>query len=163
MREAVFSMLSSLDAIRGAAVLDLFAGSGALGIEAMSRGAARAVLVESSGQAVDAITANLAVLGDRESDVRIVRGDALAYSRTCGYFDVVFADPPYAFGGWEELGGALETRAGLLVIETTDRQPSVEEILGSLWETVKVKRYGGTVVLVVRPLAVEGPAEEGNS
>ncbi len=156
-------MLSSLDAIEGAAVLDLFAGSGALGIEAISRGAARAVLVESSGPALDAITANLAVLGEQESHVQIVRGDALRYTRACGYFDVVFADPPYAFGDWEELGGLLETRAGLLVVETTDRHPSVDEILGSLWETVKVKRYGGTVVLVVRPLAVAGPAEEGNS
>ena len=156
-------MLASLDVLEGAAVLDLFAGSGALGIEAISRGAARAVLVESTGPAIDAITANLAVLGERDRHVRIVRGDALAYSRACSYFDVVFADPPYAFGDWEELGRSLETRAGLLVVETTDRQPSVDEILGSLWETVKVRRYGGTVVLVVRPLAVAGPAEEGNS
>ena len=215
VREAIFSILSSLRALDGASVLDLFAGSGALGIEAISRGAGRAVFVESTGPGVDAIYRNLAVLGERRNDATVVRDDAVSYARRCGYFDIVIADPPYAFERWAELAGHLATRAGHLVVETSDQprqgkrarsggrgpdrgeaggkaggeadgeaggeaasgaaasgagsvdsprlaHPGVSESLGPMWETVKVKRYGGTVVLVVRPLVTVCPAEEGN-
>jgi 16S rRNA (guanine966-N2)-methyltransferase len=167
VREAVFSILSSLGVIEGASVLDLFAGSGALGIEAISRGAARAGFVESTAPGVEAIARNLPVLGDRRHDASVVRDDAVSYVRGCGYFDLVFADPPYAFERWDDLLRCLATRTGLLVIETSERprsatQLGVAECLEATWETVKAKRYGGTVVLVVRPMVAVGPAEEGN-
>jgi len=90
VREAAFAIVGPLD---GARVLDLFAGSGALGLEALSRGAASAVFVESDREAVKAIERNLEKLG---LEGGIVRSDALRYlTRTEERYDIVFLDPPY--------------------------------------------------------------------
>lgn len=106
VREALFSILGPLDGLR---VLDLFAGSGALGIEALSRGARDGVFVERSARAAAAISANLAALG---IEATVVRGDALAFLRASAAelrssaaapragaaesFDLAFLDPPYS-------------------------------------------------------------------
>jgi 16S rRNA (guanine966-N2)-methyltransferase len=90
VREALFSMLGD---VSGARVLDLYAGSGALGIEALSRGAASAVFVERDPQAVAAIERNLAAVG---VEALVVREDAMRYlARADGPFELVFCDPPY--------------------------------------------------------------------
>jgi 16S rRNA (guanine966-N2)-methyltransferase len=90
VREALFSILGDIEGLR---VLDLFAGSGALAIEALSRGAASATLVENDRAALDAIRANLAPL--EGANAEIVRADALAWlGGRRGPFDLVFADPP---------------------------------------------------------------------
>jgi len=90
VREALFSLLGELS---GARVLDLYAGSGALGIEALSRGAAAATFVERDPRAVAALRRNLAAVGS-EAEVR--RQDALRFLGTAqGPFDLVFLDPPY--------------------------------------------------------------------
>lgn len=88
----------------GSRVLDLFAGSGALGLEALSRGAERVVFVEKARGALGALNANIEAL-DVADDVQVVRGDALRYARTVepGAFDVVLADPPYDQGHAAEL------------------------------------------------------------
>ena len=152
VREAMFSMLTSMDAVEDAVVLDLFAGSGALGIEALSRGAARATFVESDHAAVGAIRANLAVLGDVAKRATVVCTDALRYVPTGPQIDLTLAYPPYRFVGWPELLAGLVGRTGRLVAETgADWNPGPE------WETVKVKRYGGTVVTVVQPVARSQP------
>src|SRR4051812_18161400 len=94
VREALFSILGDVEGLR---VLDLYAGSGALGIEALSRGAGQTVFVESGRRAADAIRANLRAVGD--PDAMIWVGDALAYLRRAdpeAPFDLVFADPPYS-------------------------------------------------------------------
>jgi 16S rRNA (guanine966-N2)-methyltransferase len=92
VREALFSMLGDVEGDR---VLDLFAGSGALGIEALSRGAASAVLVEQDRRVVDVIRANLEPIED--ADARVVQAEALAWLRRAeGDFDLVFLDPPYS-------------------------------------------------------------------
>lgn len=85
------------DAIPGARVLDLYAGSGALGLEALSRGAASATFVELNPPSLRALQANIAALGVGER-VTVHRGDALRYAGglEAGAFDVVLADPPYA-------------------------------------------------------------------
>lgn len=89
-REAIFAIIGSVEAAR---VLDLFAGSGALGLEALSRGAASATFVESDPDAVRAIERNLHKLG---LDGRIVRADVARYlARADERYDVVFVDPPY--------------------------------------------------------------------
>jgi 16S rRNA (guanine966-N2)-methyltransferase len=157
VREAVFNVLVSMDRIEGAAVLDLFAGSGALGIESLSRGASEAVLVDDRPEAVEAIRENLDVLGADRSRARLVRADALAYAAAAPRFDLVLADPPYDFGRWPELLERLVTRADLLVAETAWERQGSRWTPGPQWETVKVKRYGGTLVSIVQPVSIVRP------
>src|SRR3990172_8994658 len=91
VREAIFAIVGSVDGLR---VLDLFAGSGALGLEALSRGAASAVFVESDPAAVRIIERNVEKLG--LAGTRIVRSDALRYVAAVEEaYDLVFVDPPY--------------------------------------------------------------------
>ena len=86
-------------AIREARVLDLFAGSGALGLEMLSRGAARATFVERGGGALKTLRANIATLG-AEAETEVVRADAVAFAGKLGpgEYDVAVADPPYGSG-----------------------------------------------------------------
>lgn len=141
VREAVFNMLASRDAVDGATVLDLFAGTGAMGIEALSRGASDATFVESDAGAVEAIRANLALTGLGGS-ARVVRADALRWLEGSGAFDLAFVDPPYGFDGWGRLLEHLG--AGLGVLESEGHLDLPEP-----WEAVQERRYGGTVVTLV--------------
>jgi len=97
VREAVFSSLG--DAVRGARALDLFAGSGAMGLEALSRGALSTLFVERSAAAARVVERNIEALG-YAGRARLIRGDALAavasLSRSGEVFDLAFLDPPYA-------------------------------------------------------------------
>ena len=142
VREAVFNMLDTLGGVDELTVVDLFAGTGALGIEALSRGAARATFVERDRHAAALVQANLDHLGLAPA-ATVVRADAVRWVETAPPVDIAFADPPYAFDGWP---GLLDTlRADLLVVES-DRELD----LGERWELLKCKRYGSTVVLVAR-------------
>lgn len=145
VREALFSSLGSLGAIDGARVLDLFAGTGALGIEALSRGAASATFVDDDARAIATIRANVEATGF--SDVAtVVRSDALRFvAETTDTFDVAFADPPYAFDGWSALLAALPARMAAL-----ESGNAVE--VGPGWDAVRVRRYGDSVVTLVRRL-----------
>ena len=147
VREAVFSMLTSMGVVEGAAAADLFAGSGALGIEALSRGAARAVLVDRSPAAVAAIRANLASVGELPGVATVVRQDALAWAsgpQPAGGWDLVLADPPYSWRAWPALLAALRPVARVLVAETGARWDPVPG-----WETVRAREYGTTVVTIL--------------
>jgi 16S rRNA (guanine966-N2)-methyltransferase len=139
-REAIFNSLTSLGVLEDATVLDLFAGSGAMGIEALSRGAASVTFVERDRTAVSTIRANLAALGFEGA---VVAGDALAHAGRSGPVDVALVDPPYAFDEWDQLLEHLD--AGLAVLES-DRPIDVAEG----WRVLKVKRFGGTVVTLVQ-------------
>ena len=140
VREAIFNALGSIDAVAGARVLDLFAGSGALGIEALSRGAASAVFVDVSQPALDAVRANLDTTGLEGTAIRI---DAHKYDD--GPFDLALLDPPYATTDdqWRALLGHLD--AHVIVVES-DREID----LGDRWELLRSKRYGSTVVQIAR-------------
>jgi 16S rRNA (guanine966-N2)-methyltransferase len=149
VREAVFNALGSLDALEGARVLDLFGGSGALAVEALSRGAAHAVVVERSGPARKAIDANLATTGLADR-ARVVAGEAMAFLAGCAdRFDLVLLDPPYGFEGWDELLAAAADLAapGALVVVESDRPVPVP----ASWHVERDKRYGGTFVRITRP------------
>jgi 16S rRNA (guanine966-N2)-methyltransferase len=118
VREAWMSILG--DRLAGARVLDLFAGSGALGLEALSRGAAHATFVELSGPALAAIRANATALGV-ETRVTVRRGDAMRFIQRLdrGAFDLALADPPYSVPFAERLVAAFRQQpfAGMLVVE----------------------------------------------
>jgi 16S rRNA (guanine966-N2)-methyltransferase len=110
VRETLFSMLTSrLGSFEGLRVADLFAGSGALGLEALSRGAATATFVESDPAAVAVIRQNAAKLG---ATVQVIGGSALALPRSDA-FDLLFADPPYAPGAGTAVVKAVEQAAWL--------------------------------------------------
>jgi 16S rRNA (guanine966-N2)-methyltransferase len=146
VREAVFNALFSLDdAIAGATVLDLFAGTGALGLEALSRGAARATFVEQHRSAAAALTTNIEALGFT-SAATVVRADAHRWLAGAPRFDVAFLDPPYAFAGWDTLLSALPAA---LVVTESDRSLALPEG----WGLVRERRYGTTVVQILRSLA----------
>jgi len=123
VREALFSMLGDLS---GARVLDLYAGTGALGIEALSRGAASALFVERDPRAAAAIEENLRSLG---LDDPVHRQDALRFlTRGEGTFDLVFCDPPYdsvprITGPLAERLPALLARGARIVTESDKRSP----------------------------------------
>jgi 16S rRNA (guanine(966)-N(2))-methyltransferase RsmD len=148
VREALFSILGP-DSVEGARVLDLFAGSGALGIEALSRGAAEAVLIDDSAVAVAAIRRNLEALG---AGAEVRRQDALAYlrsaSRDARQYDLVFLDPPYrqASALGRELSTALEPvlAPAARVVAESDRRAPLELDLALLDE----RRYGDTLIRI---------------
>ena len=127
VRETLFSMLASrLGSFEDLRVADLFAGSGALGFEALSRGAATATFVDSDPEAAGAIRANAMKLGATDR-VTILGGSALALPRS-GPFDLIFADPPYAAGsGTAALRAVLSAGwlapGGWMNIETAGGEP----------------------------------------
>jgi 16S rRNA (guanine966-N2)-methyltransferase len=136
VREAVFNALGSMEVLLGARVVDLFAGSGALGIEALSRGADHCVFVESDRNALGALRENLRTLG-LESRATVVASDAGSYR--CGDADVVLADPPYGFDGW---AGLLEGVGEALVVAEGANEVSAPPG----WEVRRSRRYGRTWV-----------------
>lgn len=140
-REATFNALGSLDLVRDARVADLFAGSGALGIEALSRGAAHCTFVERDRAAVRVLRSNLAALGldDRS---RVVVGDARVLARSIDA-DLVLADPPYTFDEWPALLGGLD--AGMVVAEA-DHEVAVDG-----WTATRARRYGRTWITFLEP------------
>lgn len=142
VREAIFNSLYSLDAIDGATVLDPFAGSGALGIEAISRGAVHATFVETDRRALEALRVNVEALGIGRS-ATVVPGDGVEHLARGHRYDLVLLDPPYEFDRWPDLLGSISH--GTVVIES-DR--GVEVPPG--WVVHRVKRYGTTVVTVAR-------------
>jgi 16S rRNA (guanine966-N2)-methyltransferase len=144
VREALFSILGPLD---GERVLDLFAGSGALGLEALSRGAGEAVLVERAPAALKALRANVEALG---ADAEVVAGDARAYLRAArergAEYDLLFLDPPYRAA--DELGRDLLLAPVLAsrgrVVSESDRRAPLELDVPIIDE----RRYGDTLIRI---------------
>ena len=141
VRESIFNMLFSLNATDDSSVLDLYAGCGALGIEALSRGAAKCVFVEQDRRAIDCIRGNLETLGysDRAT---VVQADVLDWvGQNTTSFDLVLADPPYADDTWKTILDTVDSR--WLVAEAGEAVAQHPR-----WDVVREKTYGTTVVTV---------------
>ena len=142
VRETLFNWLQHV--IRGARCLDLFAGSGALGIEALSRGAREVTFVEQDARAARDIRSALAEFGGTEPRVQVA--DALAFLRgATSPFDVVFLDPPFASGLLASACAQLEARAWLadgafIYLEAASREGA--PTLPGGWQMRKAKRTG---------------------
>ena len=154
-KEAVFSMLQ--DSIRGARVLDLFAGSGQLGLEALSRGAALAVFTDGAKDAVEIVRRN-AERTHLTEKARILQAEALSYLRACkeGPFDLVFLDPPYKGGLLPPCLSTLLAHGlladGALIIAESGSFADVfggDEALAEAFEIKKQNRYGSGFVTVL--------------
>jgi 16S rRNA (guanine966-N2)-methyltransferase len=158
VREAIFNALVSLDAVRDAVVADLFAGSGALGIEALSRGAAHVTFVDPSAASIDAVRTNLDATGFAGS-ATVLRRDAFDVLRAgAGAFGgpvgLVLADPPYAFDRWAELLEALLPTLAPDAVVVAERDRPIDEALATRVTELgggilRERRYGGTVVAML--------------
>lgn len=161
VREAVFDILGGR--VAGRTVLDLFAGTGAMGLEALSRGAASAVLVEADPQVLAVLRRNVESLGADAAEALLMdyrRAARLLRARS-RRFDLVFLDPPYGTG----LGSAAArelVRAGLVapgaVVVAEEAARSPEDPFPAGWETAADRRYGDTRIRVFDvPAGASGP------
>ncbi len=141
MREAIFDILGSRGGVVGLSVVDLFCGSGALGIEALSRGAASVTLVERDPEVLAAAGRNLEAVGLGDAPARLVQGTLPGWLDGAGHFDLALCDPPYAFDAWGPLLARLD--ADEVVIESAG-----DVALPSGWHAARVRRYGSTLVTV---------------
>jgi len=148
VRESVFATLGPLDGVR---VLDLYAGSGALGIEALSRGAVHVVFVERASTAIEVLRRNLLQLELRDRS-RVLRGDARSAIRQLGRrgecYELILMDPPYASGEAEKamvavVEAEILLAGGTLVLESS-RRHLPGEVAGL--ERLDARRYGDTVM-----------------
>ncbi len=149
VREALFSMLGShLGGLDGLRVADLACGSGALGIEALSRGAATCAFVDTASRSLAATRANLDAVALDQAGATVVRDDLVRWAgrQRPGSFDLVLADPPYAWDGWAELLGKLLGVADVVAAES-DRE--IAPTAG--WASLRTRRHGGSVVSVLVP------------
>jgi 16S rRNA (guanine966-N2)-methyltransferase len=164
VREGLFGILTSAAAVEGARVLDLYAGTGALAFEALSRGAARAVLVESSREALAAVRANVAALAVAER-AHVMEADVRSAMRRiarAGPFDLVLADPPWAAVDTGEAAGVLAqlvsagglAERALVVLEHSARSsaPAIEGLVVD-----DARRYGDAALTFYKPAILLAP------
>ena len=159
VRESLFGALESADAIADARVLDLYAGSGALGLEALSRGAASADLVELSKGAAGVVRRNARAVSAATGRPATVHQDTvLAYlQRTGGAFDLVFSDPPYDLGDAAMTAdlvalAPLLSADATLVVERAKRAAPPDFAAAGL-ERIREKVYGDTALWWAQPAA----------
>lgn len=152
VREAIFSMLySRLGGLEGSTVLDLFAGTGAMGLEALSRGARRAVLVDQGQQSARIIPANLkaCALQERASHVRGDVQKTLPRLAAEGPYDLIFLDPPYGRDLVPKVLTLISElkllAAGGVVCAEADRQDAVPAVVGELVR-MEQRCYGSTAI-----------------
>ena len=143
VREAIFDILGSRGGVEGLTVVDLFCGSGALGVEALSRGAASSTFVDLDPEALAAVRQNVQAVGLDEEPVALVRAalPGWLHSGASGAFDLALCDPPYDFDDWPALLDAL--RADTVVMES-----AAPIVLPAAWVVARERRYGGTLVTV---------------
>jgi 16S rRNA (guanine966-N2)-methyltransferase len=148
VREAIFDILGSMGGVAGLDVLDLFCGSGAMGAEALSRGAASVTFVDHDAAALAAVAVNLTAAGLGEAASTLVRAELPGWLGRAPAVDLALCDPPYVFEDWHTLLSSL--RAGTAVLESAD-----QVVVPEGWAIARSRRYGGTLVTVLHsvPLA----------
>lgn len=165
VREAIFDSLGQR--FEGAQVLDLFAGSGAMGFEALSRGAARVVFVDSEPRPLDAVRENARALGVAADQMAVLLmpadGAIRKLATTSAPFDVVFVDPPYESGLYEQVMltlsmSGLVAAGGVVVVEHARRFP-VDPVYGPLIMK-KDRLYGDTGVAYFHRTQPAGETEK---
>lgn len=157
VREAMFNALFSRGPIAGMRVVDLYAGSGALGLEALSRGATDVWFVESDRAAVAVIEDNLDTLGFRDAATVVGRPVEDVIDTLPDDIDLILVDPPYAFDDWLTL---LERLAPLtdddaVVVIESDRAVRLPDG----WENLRERTYGGTVITFAAPPGAAAPPD----
>lgn len=167
VKESLFSKLESYDIIRGARVLDAFGGSGALGCEALSRGAASVTLLDTYPKAVVVIRKNVAAVEKAmgrtgSSSTRVQQAQALTYVKSAsGPWDLVFVDPPYAMPN-EQVSELLEAltpklaEGAVVVVERSSRD--AEPVWGEGLYCFSTRQHGETVLYYVEPDEAEKQA-----
>lgn len=145
VRESIFDVLGSMGGVEDLRVADLFCGSGALGLEALSRGARSALFVDHDPDALAAVRANLNSVGLADASATLVRASLPAWlqSAAAGHVDLALCDPPYRFDQWPALLGVL--KADMVVVESAGPVAVV-----SGWVVTKERRYGSTLVTVAQ-------------
>jgi 16S rRNA (guanine966-N2)-methyltransferase len=154
VRESIFDILGSQGGVEGLRVVDLFCGSGALGVEALSRGATAATFVDLDPDALDAVRENLTAVGLDDADATLVRAALPGWLRTGSVsgsrsrspgtrhaYDLALCDPPYDFTDWPALLESLD--AATVVMES-----SSPVTLPDTWVVARERRYGGTLITV---------------
>ena len=144
VKESVFNILQ-FD-IEGRRVLDLFAGTGQLGIEALSRGAASAVFIDRDRSAVQIVRDNLKTCG---LTGEVLCTDALSYLKSCGRFDLIFIDPPYDSGLYEEVLQTINSvdilsEGGIMIVEARRETPLPD--MTAPYRKLKEYRYGKVII-----------------
>ena len=148
VRAGVFSALGP--AVEGANVLDLFAGSGSYGFEALSRGAGCATFIDSSSVAVDTIKKNAAKLN--QENVTIIQNDVLAFlEQNLQEFSIIFADPPYKLDIYEDvvnkaLSNHILSENGIIVLES-EKELKIDK---TMFKAVRFYKYGLAMVYILR-------------
>lgn len=156
VRESLFGSLEAAGAIEGAHVLDLFAGSGALGLEAISRGAVRAELVEKAARAARVTEKNAARVrrAVADAEIRVHRADVGPFLSTArGPFDLVFVDPPYDLTD-DALGAALRPLPALVSADAVmiiERASRSAQPMPAGFTLVRERRYGDTTLWWFEP------------
>jgi 16S rRNA (guanine966-N2)-methyltransferase len=143
VRESIFDILGSQGGVDGLTVVDLFCGSGALGVEALSRGAAAATFVDQDPAALAAVRTNLDAVGLGDEPAHLVRASLPGWLAAAHRFDLALADPPYDFAAWPELLGFLDVDRAVL-------ESSLPVDLPAGWVITRERRYGGTLVTVAQ-------------
>ncbi|HSZ36701.1 MAG TPA: RsmD family RNA methyltransferase [Acidimicrobiales bacterium] len=150
VRESIFDILGSQGGVEGLRVLDLFCGSGALGVEALSRGATSAVFVDLDPDALDAVRQNLTAVGLEDADATLVRAALPGWLRTGGgnrttgtghAYDLALCDPPYDFMDWPAILESLDAASVVMESSSPITMPDT-------WVVAKERRYGGTLITV---------------
>jgi 16S rRNA (guanine966-N2)-methyltransferase len=172
VRESIFDILGSQGGVEGLRVLDLFCGSGALGVEALSRGAASAVFVDSDTGALAAVQENLKAVGLADADATLVRAslpDWLRLGARTGIrtrigdprpaaggaaFDLALCDPPYDFTDWPALLEVLDS-------DTVVMESSSPVVPPDTWVVARERRYGGTLITVAHQRGDAGQTGQG--